>query len=1229
MKNEHREKYFTGKEVRILIVDNKEIDFQQAQQEILKALELCVFSRADTEKNFISSLYSFKPDLIIMELGIPHLSCRKILSLLSKRESIIPLIIFTTEHNEDKALECLNIGAKDYIIKENPRRLGNAVVRALKERKTVLELIFAEKDLDQFKKYVDRYERWEANAPVVTYLYVLHPDGSHAFNYISSASKRLFDLLPEDIVRNPEVLTSLRHPEDVTEMDKEIKRSAETFKTFRFVSRHIIKREIRWYSFIAHPKKQSNGDIIWDGIILDITEQKLAEHALSEKHSLMHTLMDNIPDVIYFKDIESKFISVNKGYLTKVNVSSEDEIIGKTDFDIFTFEHASDARNDELQIIKTGMPIINKIEKEILRSGKIAWVSTTKIPLRNNRGEIVGTFGISRDITEQRIIQDTLNAEQNLMRTLMDALPDCIYVKDTDGKFIINNKAHLNDLGVRTQEEAKGKTEFNFYNYNTAAGYASDDLNVLESGKPMYYREERLNGNSGKGSWHLVTKIPLNDHQGNVIGIVGINHDITESKRLEEQLRSSEARLRNIVTATSAVLYTTRVIGETLTFTWVGDNINQFGFVPEEVIKPDFWNNMIHPDDRDYLITKIPSLLKENKIVLEYRIRNKEGNYLWIRDESVLVRDIFGKPTEIFGSWLNINERMKIEEALLNSEVQLTNALKIAKLAYWEHDFIKNVFIFNDQFYSLFRTTVEKEGGYYMTPARYTERFIHPEDNEIVAVGVQKALEAGDPNKVVNLEHRIFYADGEPGYISVRFNIVQDANGKIIGTRGANQDITERKRAEEALRASEFFLRKSQSVARVGSFKFNFRSGTWESSKTLDSILGIDENYPKDLNGIIKLLHVPDINYVNSILDLVKNTKDNRFEKENIIIRRDDGKERWVQLIGDIEKDKDGNPVSMIGTVQDITERVLRDEEKRELEKQLIQRNEELEKMLSDLKRMQGTLVQSEKMASMGQLSAGIAHEINNPLAYVSSNINRIKEYFQDTIELLTKWQMLKSVIIENSDLKIKVREIDAFYQQIDMNFILQDFDRMMISTQEGIQRIKKIIEGMRGFAHTSDSAFTETNINQAIEDILTIVWNEIKYKATIEKEYGTLPPVKCNVGEIKQVLVNLLVNAAHAIMDKGVISIITSANENHVYIKVKDTGKGIPPENIKRIFDPFYTTKPVGMGTGLGLWISASIIEKHMGSITVDSQPGAGSTFTITLPIEQEEVKAVEGVVI
>jgi len=303
--------------------------------------------------------------------------------------------------------------------------------------------------------------------------------------------------------------------------------------------------------------------------------------------------------------------------------------------------------------------------------------------------------------------------------------------------------------------------------------------------------------------------------------------------------------------------------------------------------------------------------------------------------------------------------------------------------------------------------------------------------------------------------------------------------------------------------------------------------------------------------------------------------------------------------------------------IQDISERKLVEEQRKSYQKNLEKKNKEIQDALEYTKKMQNQLVQSEKMASLGALISGIAHEINNPLAFVASNLNRFDEYFSDLFILLDKWKSLGQILKKSEQRLAEVDEINTLEKKIDYEYIVSDCKELMKHNFEGIDRIKKIVMQLRGFAHISDDHAIDADINKAIDETLTIVWNELKYKATVKKIYGNLPQVQCYIGEIKQIFVNLLVNASHAIETKGEIIIETFNQSDNVIIKISDTGKGMKDVIKRRIFDPFYTTKAIGEGTGLGLWICMSLIQKHNGKLEVESQEGIGTTFTITLPIE------------
>lgn len=298
--------------------------------------------------------------------------------------------------------------------------------------------------------------------------------------------------------------------------------------------------------------------------------------------------------------------------------------------------------------------------------------------------------------------------------------------------------------------------------------------------------------------------------------------------------------------------------------------------------------------------------------------------------------------------------------------------------------------------------------------------------------------------------------------------------------------------------------------------------------------------------------------------------------------------------------------------VQDIADRKSAEKEIIKNNRKLEEQNKELEQAFEALKNMQMQLIHSEKLASIGQLTSGIAHEINNPLAFVSSNLNRFNEYFNEVLSLTDKWRALGKKLLEAGTVKEPVIELFNFEKQIELDFIRSDFNTLMQHNKNGIERIQKIVLQLRGFSRESNESDIDSDIIAALEDTIPFIWNDTKHKAEIIKEYEDIPLVKCNQNEIKQVFLNLMINASQAITSKGRIILKTYQDKKFVYVEITDTGIGIKPENLKKIFEPFFTTKEPGKGTGLGLWISLTLIQKNRASIDVRSSPGKGSTFTI-----------------
>jgi signal transduction histidine kinase len=273
-------------------------------------------------------------------------------------------------------------------------------------------------------------------------------------------------------------------------------------------------------------------------------------------------------------------------------------------------------------------------------------------------------------------------------------------------------------------------------------------------------------------------------------------------------------------------------------------------------------------------------------------------------------------------------------------------------------------------------------------------------------------------------------------------------------------------------------------------------------------------------------------------------------------------------------------------------------------------------------KKANAQLLQSEKMASIGQLAAGIAHEINNPTAFVSSNLKTLTDYQNDINNLIKNYRKLVTDLKEtdleklSSSIEKQLEQIASIENEADIDFILEDIMDLISDCKEGTARIKKIVIDLKDFAHPGEDKIQFADINDGIETTLNVVWNELKYKATVNKELGKLPMVKCYPQQLNQVFMNLFVNAAQAIEKQGEISITTVADDGFVEIKIGDTGSGIDKENLSRVFDPFFTTKDVGKGTGLGLNVAYNIIKKHNGTIDVKSQVGKGTVFKIRMPV-------------
>jgi len=288
-------------------------------------------------------------------------------------------------------------------------------------------------------------------------------------------------------------------------------------------------------------------------------------------------------------------------------------------------------------------------------------------------------------------------------------------------------------------------------------------------------------------------------------------------------------------------------------------------------------------------------------------------------------------------------------------------------------------------------------------------------------------------------------------------------------------------------------------------------------------------------------------------------------------------------------------------------------EERKLTNQELEQEREEQRQLIHQLEEAHNQLLQSEKLASIGQLAAGVAHEINNPIGFVYSNLGTLQRYVVDLLKLI---ELLDSLDAERGS--VHSEQIKLLKQQIDFDFLRSDIMALINESTDGAARVRRIVQDLRDFSRPSAAEWQLADLHRGLDSTINVAWNEIKYKAEVIREYGNIPEIECLPFQLNQVFLNLLVNAAHAIEKQGKITIRTRCDKNTVMISISDTGCGISPEIINRIFDPFFTTKPIGKGTGLGLSVAYGIVAKHGGEITVTSRAGEETEFTIKLPIRQ-----------
>ncbi|MDD5175436.1 MAG: PAS domain S-box protein [Sterolibacterium sp.] len=442
--------------------------------------------------------------------------------------------------------------------------------------------------------------------------------------------------------------------------------------------------------------------------------------------------------------------------------------------------------------------------------------------------------------------------------------------------------------------------------------------------------------------------------------------------------------------------------------------------------------------------------------------------------------------------------------------------------------------------------------------------------------------------------------------------LITDAHGQVTHIQGISRDITERRRIEAALAESEDKFRTIYDSINDAIFIHDVDSGRiLEVNASASQMYGYSREQLLSLDlAEISASTAPYT--LKAALGYLRLARENGWQAFEWLARDQTNRQFWVAV--NLKTLNIGGNQRILAVVRDIDSRKRAEQEL----KLALTESKVLNRKLAEA---QSQLLQSEKMASIGQLAAGVAHELNNPIGFVSSNLGTLESYLQDIFAIFAAYESAEATVGVPSPQLDAVRSLKT---QKDFDYLKNDIVQLMAESRDGLTRVAKIVRDLKDFSRAGEATYQWADLHQGLDSTLNIVWNELKYKCTVKKEYGELPPVWCVPSQLNQVFMNLLVNAAHAIPEKGDITIRTGRQDNEVFVAIADTGTGISPEHLNRLFEPFFTTKPVGKGTGLGLSLAYSIVQKHQGRFEVHSKVGEGSSFTVWLPIEAKRAETI-----
>ena len=894
-----------------------------------------------------------------------------------------------------------------------------------------------------------------------------------------------------------------------------------------------------------------------------LLEKERTEAALQVSETCCRRLFESARDGILILDADTGAVVEVNSFLLELLGYTFDELRGKYIWEIGLFKDIASSRE----------AFKNLQDKEYLRY--------EDLPLETHDGqsvdvEFVGNVCLVngsrviqcsiRDITERKQLE-----QKAKVAALIDSSDDAVIGKTLDGNITSWNRGAEKIYGY-AESEILGKP----ISILLPPGLEDEVPQILEkikSGEHVENYETVRRRKDGRDIWMSLTVSPVRNDEGRIVAASTIGRDITERKQADEASREGGKRYKQLLESVTDYIYTVRVQDNLPLATVHGPGCAAVtGYTSKDYeADPYLWYRMVYEQDRDAVMDQAARILSGEKVSpLEHRIIHRDGSIRWVRNTPVRHYDEQRKLIAYDGMITNITDRKQAEEALRESEARLKIAMDLAKLVQWEYDVKSATFSFDDQFYALYGTTSRQEGGMLMTADAYVRKFIPPEESHVIAGEIAKALASADPHFTDQFEHRIVRADGEERHIVVRILVVCDRTGEVVKIRGATQDITERKRAEGALRENQSRLDLTLRSAHMGVWHLDLIENKRHFDEQVCHLLGID---PAKFTGaaeeFYQAVHPDDRDAIAAALAR-SIEQDALYETEYRVVWPDKSL-HYIITRGNLFRDETGQPVRMNGLVWDITDRKRAEEEKEMLE---------------------ARLRQAQKLEAIGTLAGGIAHDFNNLLQPMMG-------YTEMALNELSPSSPLRDGLEQVLNASIRAKEL------------VRQILAISRSTREQ-QRIPIDISSI---------------VKEALKLLRSSLPTSIEMRQKIRKGIALADPT-----QIHQVLMNLCTNAAHAMAGKGVLEVRLSPvdlNESdladqsivdlkpgpHLRLTVSDTGCGIDAGTMERIFDPYFTTKEVGKGSGLGLAVVQGIVKRHDGAVTVRSELGKGTTFSVYIP--------------